>query len=181
MDLDISKIHSTAKPKIYMASSWKNAGLVRTLSLVMQGIGHEVYDFTDAEKHFAFDAADIERFAGKRDEIDWLDFIDCPETLRAFQTDRAGINWADAVLMVLPCGRSAHMEAGYAVGRNKPLVIYGDLPKGEFEVMYEFANACIRRTDDLANDCAILSICLSVAYLKNLLGITSHFPSEWEG
>ena len=82
MDLDISKLHFNARPKIYIASSWKNAGLVRTLSLVMQGLGHEVYDFTDAEKHFAFDAADIERFAGKRDEIDWLDFMECTETLK---------------------------------------------------------------------------------------------------
>lgn len=178
MDLDISKLHFNARPKIYIASSWKNAGLVRTLSLVMQGLGHEVYDFTDAEKHFAFDAADIERFAGKRDEIDWLDFMECTETLKAFQADRAGINWADAVLMVLPCGRSAHLEAGYAVGRNKPLIIYGDLPKGEFETMYGFANICIRRTDDLADDCATLSRCFSMAYLKNIWGISPKFTDS---
>jgi len=70
------------------------------------------------------------------------------------------------------------MEAGYAVGRNKPLVIYGDLPKGEFEVMYEFANVCIRKTDDTADDCAVISRVLSMAYLKNLLGVDAHFPDS---
>lgn len=131
--------------KFYIASSWKNYNEVREISQYLQGLGHEVYDFTDESKHFAFNVMDIRKFTGKeRCDVDWLEFNNCRETMIAFKTDKEGLDWADAILMVLPCGRSAHIEAGYAVGKGKPLVIYGDLPKGEFETMYGFAFDCIR-------------------------------------
>lgn len=154
--------------KIYIASSWKNYQIVRQLSGLLQAEGHEVYDFTDEKKHFAFNALDIPRFTGKsRDEIDWLEFNECRETMMAFKTDKAGLDWADAVLMVLPCGRSAHIEAGYAVGQGKPLIIYGDLPKGEFETMYGFAFDCIRNTDSTSWDVFTLSTALEVAVARS--------------
>lgn len=45
--------------------------------------------------------------------------------------------------MILPCGRSAHLEGGYAVGKGKALYILGHFPKGEFDVMYGFATALV--------------------------------------
>ena len=42
--------------------------------------------------------------------------------------------------MIMPCGRSSHLEGGYAVGKGKKLYIVGDFPRGEFDVMYGLAN-----------------------------------------
>lgn len=37
--------------------------------------------------------------------------------------------WADACVLVLPCGRSAHTEAGWMAGKGKRVVAY--IPKME--------------------------------------------------
>jgi hypothetical protein len=45
------------------------------------------------------------------------------------------MEWADIAVLVLPCGRSAHLEAGWFVGAGKQLVIL--LAPGEPELMYK--------------------------------------------
>ena len=47
------------------------------------------------------------------------------------------MKWADACVLVLPCGRSAHLEAGWFVGAGKPLHIL-QLDREEPELMYRF-------------------------------------------
>lgn len=37
---------------------------------------------------------------------------------------QAALDEADVLVLVEPAGRSAHMEAGYAVGRGKPVVVW---------------------------------------------------------
>ena len=46
--------------------------------------------------------------------------------------------------MIHPCGKSAHLEAGYAKGSGKLLYMWGSFPKGEFDVMYGFADGMFR-------------------------------------
>jgi nucleoside 2-deoxyribosyltransferase len=50
---------------------------------------------------------------------------------------------ADAFILVLPCGRSAHLEAGWAIGQGKPTAILLD-PDHEHQVtpelMYKMAD-----------------------------------------
>ena len=41
---------------------------------------------------------------------------------------------------VMPCGRSSHLEGGYAKGKGKLLFLYGEFKKGEFDAMYGFAD-----------------------------------------
>lgn len=127
--------------KIYIASSWKNVNETRSLAKVLRGEGHEVYDFTDPD-NFVFEASEPGR---PREVIDWIEFLDEESTKRAYQVDQAGLDWADTVILFLPAGRSSHLEAGYGVGAGKGLFIYGDLPRGEFDIMYLMAKACYRR------------------------------------
>lgn len=144
--------------KIYIASSWKNAESVRNLAQILRIHGHEVFDFTDTDNHpdnldkFVFGARQWAEHSGKSpDEIEYKDFLTWPPTQRAFKSDKAGIDWADTLILVLPSGRSSHLEAGYAVGRGKNLFIFGNLPIGEFDAMYLFANDCfwLQEEDEL--------------------------------
>jgi hypothetical protein len=48
--------------------------------------------------------------------------------------------WADAFVMVLPCGRSAHLELGWACGKGKRTIILA-LDYNEPELMYLEADA----------------------------------------
>lgn len=141
------------KRRIYIATSWKNERIVRRIAALLRVKGHQVFDFTDPENrpkgvdNFVFSAAYLT--GNKTSEIDWKEFLDWPETKRAFKADKSGLDWANTVLMILPCGRNAHLEAGYGVGRGKDLFIFGSLPRGEYEAMYGFADGCYR-TEDLA-------------------------------
>ena len=137
------------KRKIYIASSWKNYKRVSELASIFRSEGHEVFDFTDHEHRpdgldtFVFGAKEWAEHSGKDpDKIEYKDFLTWEPTQRAFASDKAGLDWADTVVMVLPCGRSSHLEAGYCVGSGKELFIFGDLPFGEFDVMYWFARQC---------------------------------------
>lgn len=131
------------KRKIYIASSWKNAERVRGFASYLRERGHQVFDFTSPEKrpdgfdNFVFHYS--EYFDKPREEIDYIEFIKASYTQRAFKSDLAGLDWADTVILMLPSGRSSHLEAGYAIGQGKDLFIYGDLPAGEFDAMYLFA------------------------------------------
>ena len=134
--------------KIYVASSWKNVETVRDLSECLRENGHQVFDFTDVNNRvdgldkFVFNA---ESWSGEPLEtIDWLNFMEYSATKRAFKSDKAGLDWADTIILVVPSGRSSHLEAGYGVGQGKELYIWGDLPLGEFDTMYGFANFCYR-------------------------------------
>ena len=50
--------------------------------------------------------------------------------------DLDALNWADTCLLVLPCGRSAHTEAGWMKGAGKRTIVY--IPEmQEAELMYK--------------------------------------------
>jgi hypothetical protein len=140
--------------RIYIASSWKNKERVRELAAKLRGVGHEVFDFTDPENRvagidkFSFDAKQFAEWSGKDpNAVDWLDFLTWKPSKRAFKVDKSGLDWADTVVLLLPSGRSSHLEAGYGVGQGKELFIFGHLPVGEFDAMYGFAKACYRGTE----------------------------------
>lgn len=151
--------------RIYIASSWKNKNTVRTVAEVLRSIGYQVDDFTDDSRgRFVFHYSEIPDIENQNA----VSFLQQEKVLMAFQEDKKWLDWCDAVLLIMPAGRSAHLEAGYAKGNNKLLIIWGELPKGEFEVMYGFADLITEKFDDvlqfLANnsvrcgDCAVFDM-----------------------
>jgi hypothetical protein len=128
--------------KLYVASSWKNEHMCRILAGVLRDYGHEVDCFCDpASGRFVFrwpelvsnlsNPADLQKYNAQS-------FLADERTQRAFAEDKKWLDWCDGVVLVLPSGRSAHLEAGYAVGRGKPVWAWGKIPDGEFDVMYGF-------------------------------------------
>ena len=123
--------------KIYIASSWKNAERVRILAEQLRNCGHEVYAFCEpGQDHFVFDAREhgIDQLTAKEAVSD-------PMFIRAYEADKAGLDWADTCVILLPAGKSTHLEGGYTVGCGKDLFILGDPFPGDFDAMYGFAVA----------------------------------------
>lgn len=131
--------------KVYIASSWKNQTIVLELADKLTLEGFEVDAFCrSTDKRYSFHWSEL---VDNEDDLKYYDAIEMladPRTQRAFREDRKWLDWADCVVMVMPCGRSSHLEAGYAKGKGKSLFIYGEFPKGEFEVMYGFADGLFR-------------------------------------
>ena len=67
---------------------------------------------------------------------DYKKGLEHPASERQFQADLDALNWADTCLLVLPCGRSAHTEAGWMKGAGKKVIAY--IPEmQEAELMYK--------------------------------------------
>lgn len=141
--------------KIYIASSWKNYQILLTLQTLLEKVGHEVDCFANGKNgRFSFNWAELihnalncetkEEALAVLETLDAKDMIDNPTVQKAFKQDRDMIEWADAVILVLPSGKSSHLEAGYAKGIGKKLYILGGFQKGEFETMYVFADGLFR-------------------------------------
>jgi hypothetical protein len=70
------------------------------------------------------------------------DYVGCAEYV-----DKA-MEWADACVLVLPCGRSAHTEAGWFAGKGIKTVVY--IPeKQEPELMYKLFDAVVDSIDGI--------------------------------
>lgn len=69
-----------------------------------------------------------------------------------FEFDKKHLDAADAVVMVLPAGRSGHLELGYALGQGKPGFILLSPDNERWDVMYLFATAVVDNVADLYDE-----------------------------
>lgn len=137
--------------KIYIASSWKNAPWLYELASSLRQGGHEVDLFCDEHGgRYVFDYRELKNYQ----KMTGITFLQQTKAKKAFKEDKKWIDWADCIVMLLPCGNSAHLEAGYAKGQGKQLYILGKFPKGEFDVMYGFADGIFTSLDELLESLA---------------------------
>jgi nucleoside 2-deoxyribosyltransferase len=66
-----------------------------------------------------------------------------------FQYDKSHLDSSDAAVLVLPAGKSGHLEFGYMIGRGKPGFILLDKEPERFDVMYRFATGVVSSEDAL--------------------------------
>ncbi len=58
-------------------------------------------------------------------------FYTDPHFIEMFRCDLDGLKNAEKVIMLLPCGNAAHIEAGIAYGLGKHLILIGEPEKPE--------------------------------------------------
>ena len=124
--------------KVYVASSWRN----RTQPLVVETLrawGHEVYDFRHPYiGNDGFQWAEIDPQWERWSPQQFIQALTSDLAYDGFQSDAKALRDTDAVVMVMPCGRSSHLELGWAAGAGKPTAILLDGPC-EPELMYKLA------------------------------------------
>ena len=127
------------KHRVYVASSWRNP-IQPDVVAVLRRDGHDVYDFKNP-------APGDNGFSWKQigDRSTWTaaqfatEVLDHPISAHGFGLDMAALDAASVCVLVLPCGRSAHLELGYAVGKRKLTVVY--MPElDEPELMYRMCD-----------------------------------------
>ena len=68
--------------------------------------------------------------------------LEHPIAQAGFKSDFDAMQWADVCVLVLPCGRSAHSEAGWMKGAGKKVIVY-QIWEEEPELMYKlFDGVC---------------------------------------
>jgi len=130
--------------KIYLASSWRNEQQQELLAQ-LRADGHEVYDFHNPKpgdvgfswKQVSPDGEDLRSGSVTAADLEsYLIALDHPRAREGFQSDFDAMKWADTFVLLLPCGRSAHLEAGWAAGAGKECHVVLSTEKFEPELMY---------------------------------------------
>ncbi len=141
-------IEYARKPYLYLASSWRNPQQPAAVEAFREA-GFEVYDFRSpapGNKGFAWvDVAphhkhrDAHGFVTKAPAADILEGLRHPTSLESFDFDYGALMRADATVLLMPCGRSAHLELGYAIGaRQRTAIILAE--EQEPELMWKMAD-----------------------------------------
>ena len=136
--------------KLYVASSWRNEYYPQVVEKLREA-GHEVYDFRNppsGDPGFKWSCV-------SEDFMEWTpqqyrEQLHHPLAEQQFRNDIEAMTSCDACVLVLPCGRSAHTEAGWFAGQGKKVVAY--IPtKQEPELMYKLFSAVACSIDELTD------------------------------
>ena len=136
--------------KIYVASSWRNKYQPEVVA-ALRAAGHEVYDFRNPEQNpGGFHWEEVDPAWQDWDPADYIQNLNHPVAERGFKADLDAMLWADTCVLVLPCGRSAHTEAGWMAGAGKRVVVY--IPEMvEPELMYKLFDQVVGDINSLVN------------------------------
>lgn len=66
-----------------------------------------------------------------------------------FEFDKAHLDRCDGAILVMPAGKSAHLELGYMAGQGKPTWILFDETPERYDLMSQFANDIAFSVDEL--------------------------------
>jgi len=134
--------------RIYAASSWRNSYHQEVIQTLRQW-GHQVYNFKCPDQAKGFAWSDLDPNWQNWDRQKYRDLLQGHQrAAQGFMSDYRAMQWADTCVLILPAGRSAHIEAGYFNGANKRLIVY--MPENqEPDLMYLMAQSICFNWDEL--------------------------------
>jgi len=134
--------------KVFVASSWKEEKQQEVVQFIKGIEAYEVYDFKEKETFNWKDVSPDWKYWTAEDFTAELEGNELMST--SFQADMTALKGCDICVMVLECGKSAHLELGFAVGSGKRTIILLDkLTFVEAELMYKMADYVAIGLDDL--------------------------------
>lgn len=136
--------------RIYVASSWRNELQPNVVS-ALRSDGHEVYDFRNPLPGIGgFSWSEIDKGWKDWTAIAYRAALNHPLAVDGYANDMGAMQWADTCVLVLPCGRSAHLELGWMAGAGKRTIILtrdGEEP----ELMAKMATKICVDLDEVRN------------------------------
>jgi nucleoside 2-deoxyribosyltransferase len=162
---------------IYVASSWRNKEqefVVRAL----RAVGFNVYDFKNPEPgNHGFHWSQIDPEWQAWTPGKYRNALLHPIATAGFENDMSALRACDICVLVLPSGRSAHIEAGFAQGAGKKVIVYIPEPV-EPELMYLMCDDIVLTMNELIFSAQRFASELDQVQLspKNLGGMPSRSP-----
>ncbi len=134
--------------KIYVIGSLRNPEVPKIANILRSETGLEVFDDWYAAGPEADDKwKEYEQQKG----LTYLQALRGFAARNVFQFDKRHLDEANAVILVLPAGKSGHLELGYCAGRGKRTYILLDTPD-RWDVMYQFADVVTDKLDEIIKD-----------------------------
>lgn len=129
---------------VYIAGSFRRKEICVEAGRIIRDAGMLCYVFCD-EGSEAFPHSMKLREENLIETFTPMSALENEHIKQIYELNMHELDKSDVVVLILPCGRSAHMEAGYAKAMCQKLIIYGEMIKGEFDAMYGMADLV---TDD---------------------------------
>lgn len=131
--------------RIYLIGSLRNPA-VQSVAAELRKAGLEVFDDWQSAGPEGDDWwKKYEEARGRS----YIEALYAPAAVNIYNFDRSNIEKSGAVVLVAPCGKSAHLELGWALGRGMPGYILLDPDVARWDVMYQFATGVFEDTTDL--------------------------------
>lgn len=112
----------------FISSRWRNRDAVMELTEKLRAKGKTVYCFFEAPHSLHRLQADPEQDMQQFERRNWQDD---PYVREVFVNDMKGERESDCLLLLLPAGKSAHIEAGAAYGMGKKCILIGEQHEAE--------------------------------------------------
>ncbi|TXH14485.1 MAG: hypothetical protein E6R03_09160 [Hyphomicrobiaceae bacterium] len=131
--------------KVYIIGSLRNPQ-VPLLGNFLRGHGWEVFEDWYAagpeadDKWMAYEQGRGHTFA---------EALKGPAAQHVFQFDKHHLDTSDIVVLMMPAGKSGHLEFGYAIGQGKKGFILLEQEPERFDVMYAFATGVVYDWEEL--------------------------------
>ena len=132
--------------KIYLIGSLRNAKVNETASK-LRDAGHEVFD----DWYSAGPEADDywQKYEQARGH-NYKEALAGYAANHVFEFDKHHLDTNDMAILVLPAGKSGHLELGYMIGTGKPgYILFDDTMPDRWDVMYLFATGVFFDVDSL--------------------------------
>ena len=145
---------------VYIIGSLRNP-IIPTIGNTLRAAGYDAF----CDWHSGGKEADDEwqRYEGERGR-GYKEALKGYHAQNVYHFDLYHLNRAHAAVLVMPAGRSAHLELGYIIGQGKPGYVLFDQEPERFDVMYNFAT----------------EVCFSVEELMAALDSSSRFSNGFE-
>lgn len=69
-----------------------------------------------------------------------------------FEFDKSHLDRCDMAVLVMPSGKSCHLELGYMIGCGKPCWVLFDNEPDRWDIMYRFANGVFFDIEELKKE-----------------------------
>jgi hypothetical protein len=131
--------------KIYLIGSLKNPR-IPWIGNSLRSLGHEVFD----DWHAGGPTADVQwrRYHQARGDS-YAEALKGKAGGNAFHFDMRHLAEADAAVLVLPAGKSAHMELGVMHGWGRHTFVLFEEEPEDWDLMYKIADEVFFSPDDL--------------------------------
>ncbi len=116
------------KYQYFIASRWRNRDKVLKLVQKLREKGKTVYSFFESSAVSHRINNDPKEYMKHFEKRDWQND---PYVKEVFNQDMEGLKESECLVMLLPAGNSAHIEAGIAYGMGKKCILVGIPDKAE--------------------------------------------------
>ena len=112
----------------FISGRWRNRDNILDFTRKIREKGYTVYCFLEASHSAAALEKDPEESMQNFEQLDWQNDSLVAEI---FQNDMDAEKASDTFIMLLPAGKSCHIEAGAAYGLGKKCILVGEQKEAE--------------------------------------------------